>query len=435
MNLVQGASRRVERNLRSSQWAFLGNPGPPATDRELRESRECNRTKVRFAPFAGFAVGPAGLAKRWLHHRPQNRRPVRVTLNMMAEPGMFGMKRYTLELAKALPALGVHPVVRRSRRIEVRLGRLRVGGLVTSRLRNWVPVRRRDLLHATDHKSNPHLPPADVVTVHDLIPMERPELVDDPALSRRDGKEALRAVATAKRLIVPTQAVKDTLVRRLDAASPKVHVVPNGLDHATFHPPLADEPRDPAYVGGRLNVLVAMNAERRKRVDLACEAAADLPFVRVVHIGSGHRTARDRLLHDRLAVATRRLAAEGRYVHLGKADDARLRSLYAGADVVVHPSAAEGFGLPPLEALACGARVLASDIAPHREVLGDAARFVALDAAAIARELAAAWDGEAVRDARFPAAQQRLDHSATFTWERTARGTLDAYREALNGEG
>ena len=367
---------------------------------------------------------------------------VRVTLNMMAEPGMFGMKRYTLELARALAPLGVEAKVRRSRRIELRAGPLRVGGLVTSRLRNWVPVPRPrgGLVHATDHKSNPHLPPADVVTVHDLIPSEHPDLVDDPRLAERDAREAARAVATAKRLLVPTQAVKDALVRRHSAPAATVKVVPNGIAHATFHPPLAGEPRDGAFSAGRLNVLVAMNAERRKRVDLVCEAAADLAFVRVVHVGSGHRTARDRVLHDRLAAATQRLAAEGRYVHLAEADDARLRSLYAGADVVVHPSAAEGFGLPPLEALACGARVLASDIPPHREVLGDAARFVGLDAAAIARELEAAWDAGRggrgqVRDGRFPALGRRLERSATFTWERTARGTLDAYREALDGQG
>lgn len=371
---------------------------------------------------------------------------MRVTLNMMAEPGMFGMKRYTLELAEALRPLGVDPTVRRSRRIELQVGPLRVGGLVTSRLRNWVPVRRRDLLHATDHKSNPHLPAADVVTVHDLIPSEHPDLVDDPRLAERDAREAQRAVATAKRILTPTQAVKDSLVRRHAASPAQVHVVPNGVRHDVFHPPLAGEPRDGAFVPGLLNVLVAMNAERRKRVDLVCEAAASLPFVRVVHVGSGHRTAKDRLLHERLATSTRRLAADGRYLHLAEADDARLRSLYAGADVVVHPSAAEGFGLPPLEALACGARVLASDIPPHREVLGEAARFVALDAAAIARELEASWEeGRAgaggrggrgqVRDARFPALDRRLERSAMFTWSRTARGTLDAYREALNGQG
>lgn len=359
---------------------------------------------------------------------------MRVTLNMMAEPGMFGMKRYTLELAQALRPLGVEPTLRHSRRMEARIGRLRVGGLVTSRLRNWVPVRRRDLLHATDHKSNPRLTPADVVTVHDLIPMERPDLVDDARIARRDGQEALRAIATAKLLITPTDAVKATLVRRLGAKPAHVHVVPHGIRHDLFHPGEAQvAARGPPFVAGRLNVLVAMNAERRKRVDLVAEAALGLPFVHVVHVGRTDLTASDRELRRRHAATVSRLAEQGRYTHLESADDAQLRGLYAGADVVAHVSEAEGFGFPPLEALACGARVLASDIPAHREVLGAAARFVPLEAAAIARELDAAWDGRQVRDGHFPARAGRLAHAAPFTWERTARLTLAAYQEALHG--
>jgi glycosyltransferase involved in cell wall biosynthesis len=70
--------------------------------------------------------------------------------------------------------------------------------------------------------------------------------------------------------------------------------------------------------------------------------------------------------------------------------------------------------------------VLASDIPVHREVLADAARFVRLDAQAIASELQAAWDGK-----RGPSRAKRLAHAAKFTWERTTRQTLRVYEEAL----
>ena len=92
---------------------------------------------------------------------------------------------------------------------------------------------------------------------------------------------------------------------------------------------------------------------------------------------------------------------------------------------------AEGFGLTPLEALACGARVIASDIPAHREVLGAAARFVEPTPDAIARDLESCWDGSQVRDDRFAPRDARLAHAAKFPWSRTAQETLDAYEEAV----
>jgi glycosyltransferase involved in cell wall biosynthesis len=174
-----------------------------------------------------------------------------------------------------------------------------------------------------------------------------------------------------------------------------------------------------------------MGLERRKRVDLVAEAAAALPFVNLVHVGRTDLTAKDVELQARMVRPIAELQQQGRYTHIEHVTDAELRRLYAAADVVVHLSEAEGFGLPPLEAMACGARVIASDIAPLREVLGRHARFVPLDAKALWHELDALWDGAAVRDDRPANRQERLEHARTFTWERTAQLTLAAYKEAL----
>lgn len=360
-------------------------------------------------------------------------RVARVTLNHRSDPGMFGMKRYTLELADGLRRRGVEVRLRGTRAREIRLGRLRLGGSVTEQLRTWVPVSRRGLLHATDHHSNPRLTPAQVVTVHDLIPWERPELAS-AAASARDERAGRHAVRTARRILTDTRHVAGTLVHRLGASPDQVVPIHLGVRHDVFFPdpaPVAEAGGGPGpFRPGRLNVLCAVGNEPRKRLDLVAEAALGLPFAHLVQVGGTAAATSQGAWARHLASTLGPLRAEGRFVQAGAVDDATLRRLYSQADVVVHPSEAEGFGLPPLEAMACGARVVASAIPPLQEILGPHARYAALDAAALARELERDWDGSAVREAAFPALQGRLRHARSFTWERTVDATLDVYAQA-----
>ncbi len=112
-------------------------------------------------------------------------------------------------------------------------------------------------------------------------------------------------------------------------------------------------------------------------------------------------------------------------------EDRHLPLLYAGARVVLVPSRAEGFGLPGLEAAACGAPVLATPIPAHREVLGDAAHYaVSGTPAALAEALSRLWDDEPLRDALSRRGPLR---AARFSWSDTAERTLAGYREAVAG--
>jgi glycosyltransferase involved in cell wall biosynthesis len=111
----------------------------------------------------------------------------------------------------------------------------------------------------------------------------------------------------------------------------------------------------------------------------------------------------------------------------GYLDDDDLVRVVAGASALAYPSWYEGFGLPALEALACGTPVVAGDVPALREVLADHAELVDPgDPGALASALA-----KAVEDAGETARAARRAHAATFTWERCARATLDAYRRAV----
>ena len=351
---------------------------------------------------------------------------MRVTLNVADQPGMRGPKRYAQELARVLPGLGVQVRVRRSR--PVRVGPLT---LAPHSMGDHMPVfGAGDVLHAVEHRSNPRRRPAQVVTIHDFIAYEYPGLVDDPELSGADGRAVERAVQTARRILVPTEHVRNLLIHRFRAGREQVKVVPMGVRAEHFRPDLRPWPTSP-FRPGRLNVLVTMGLDRRKRVDLVARAALQVPDVHLVQVGPMQRPDGDPVLAASLAKAAGELAAQGRFVQRDTVDDNTLRGLYSQCDVFVHPSAAEGFGLPPLEALACGARVIASDVPAHREVLGEQARYVDLAVDAIARELEACWDGQGVRDGRFAPREARIAHARRYPWERTARETALAYREAM----
>jgi glycosyltransferase involved in cell wall biosynthesis len=116
-------------------------------------------------------------------------------------------------------------------------------------------------------------------------------------------------------------------------------------------------------------------------------------------------------------------------VKLGIVEDLRLQSLYRGASALVYPSLYEGFGLPVLEAMACGTPVIASRAASIPEVLGDAGILLAPDqpdawTAAIIRVL----NDEALRASM---RARGLERAATFSWERTARVTYAVYRDVV----
>lgn len=339
--------------------------------------------------------------------------------------GMYGIKRYAIELAPALRAIGCDAKLHASRAGEIRIAGRGFGGIVTRKIRNHWPVVGGKILHSADYLSNPTFRRADVVTVHDVIPLSHPDLAPLPDAERAMHGRAVRR-ALQGIVLADTNATREILLAQFDAKEDRVIPIHLGLDHATWRPTTGG----PAarFIGkGRLNVAVAMNWEPRKRVDLVLEAAMRLPFVRVLHVGAPNRSPELEGIVGQMKKNAAALEKEGRYVALGRVDDATLASLYAEADVAIHPSLAEGFGYPPLEALACGGRVLASDIPPQREVLGKAARFFKPTAESVTKALEASWTGSAVREATFPAREARLAHARAFTWERCARATMAAY--------
>ena len=250
------------------------------------------------------------------------------------------------------------------------------------------------------------LPPSTapaVVTLHDV---QHRDLPDNFSRATR-GYRALaydRGARRAARLIVLSEFARDRAVAQLGVAPGRVRVIWSGLDHERFRP--GGEPAEPFVVyparawphknHGRL--FEAMRIVRRER-----------PELRLVLTGGG--------LDGRLPEG-----AEDR----GRVSDDQLAGLYRQASALVFPSLYEGFGQPPLEAMASGCPVAAADAGALPEVCGGAARlFDPTDPAAIAEAVLDVLDDRETWRAR------GLERAELFSWDATARATEEVYRELL----
>lgn len=305
---------------------------------------------------------------------------------------------------------------------ELRLGRRRVGGLLARQVQlRTGPRRRGDLVHSAHAYAAATR--ADVVTLHDCFPETLRDELGRTALEHKLWLRSLRGLTRrGAHILTPTQHVRSTFLGlHPEVPGDRVHVTPLGLSDA-FQPAPASAPRHPAYRDGALNILVVADLNPRKRLDWLLLAAAALPHVRIVHAGPQdlHRPAwAQQAEQERVAAA----ALGDRLVRLGRVGFPELVRLYQGADLLVHPTLDEGFGFPPLEALACATPALVPDLPVLRETLGEQGHYFA-GPDGLASALAA-WSRGRDRPERSFAVSQAVRRR--FTWHATALATKAIY--------
>lgn len=260
-----------------------------------------------------------------------------------------------------------------------------------------------------------------VVTAHDFIWIDHPEISQASRLGAISIAQFARvAIPAALRAANRVIAVSDATAARAAAyVEPnRISVIPHGVDPIYFEPP---PPADPIIEflrrdGGRTIVAVGNDKQYKNLGTLVrAFAALDEANVRLVLVGRA-----DGLLE--LAAA---LGCRDRVVPAGWLADTDLRRVVANADVFVFPSLVEGFGLPPLEAMALGVPTIVSDLEPMRGIAGDAAlRFEPTDVFALTTLLRAVLQDP--RLAERLAAMGRA-RAAQFDWDVTARRTVALY--------
>jgi len=304
----------------------------------------------------------------------------------------------------------------------------------------WLPLAvpralhagRVDLFHGTNHMAPPLTATPTVVTVHDLGMLTRPHyhtwrnrLLTLPQM--------LLSLHRARRLIAVSHYTAQELARVPGIDPARIRVVPEapapGLAPAT--------PAAVAELAWRLDLphtfflfLGALGPNKNGVTllrALGAMAATGDERAHLVIAGAEGSYAAD------VRWEARRLGLEARVRFTGYIASEDLPALFGAATAFVFPSLFEGFGLPPLEAMACGAPVICSNAASLPEVVGDAALLIdPLSADDLAAALRRLLDDADLR-ARLRVAG--LARAALFSWERTARETLAVYHEALDERG
>jgi len=289
----------------------------------------------------------------------------------------------------------------------------------------WHPF---DLFHGTNYDIPLWNSRPTVLTVHDLSLLLHADMHESD-LARRGRRRLPLMARLATMIITPTQSVKRELSEHLRVAPDKVAVTPEAPRSIFKKVELAET----IETGKRLGItddfiLFVGTIEPRKNL------------IRLVQAWEEILQTTDRSpqlviagkmgwLNDELMAMVRRSSFGNRICFTGYLEDTDLRALYSSCSVFVYPSLYEGFGLPTLEAMACGAAVVTSRIPAIVETVGSAASFVN---PTDINELAAAIV-KLLRDKQARETLSRLgqEHARQFTWERTARATMDVYQHAL----
>ena len=288
---------------------------------------------------------------------------------------------------------------------------------------------RAEVLHSP-HYTFPRLAPVPVaVTLHDATFFSHPEL--HSSLKGRFFRHAIRvAVRRADALVVPSAATGSQVRQYAGGAEWKFHVARHGVDSRVFRPVDPAERQRVARAIGVEGPYVAFlgTLEPRKNVPALVRAwvqvarrLADPP--ELVLAGSpGWDTGLEGVLAD---VPPDLVVRRPGYLPL-----ADLAGFLGGAEVVAYPSLGEGFGLPVLEAMACGAAVLTTRELSLPEVGGDAVAYSGTDASSIAASL---YELLVSRQQRATLAAAAIVRAAGFSWKASAVAHVAAFEAALRG--
>jgi len=257
-----------------------------------------------------------------------------------------------------------------------------------------------------------------LITVHDLarccFKFER-ETIMERILLKLD----IRGIKKASYVIAVSQNTKSDLIKYLNIPAEMITVIYNGIDHRIFKP-VKSKPFDEPYI------LYVGSERARKNLNRLLEAFSTLKEefkgLKLVKVGTPGRSAEFR---RRILKQIESLGLNEDVIFVDSAAENDLPHYYSAASLLVYPSLYEGFGLPPLEAMACGCPVVTSNNSSLPEVVGDAAITVdPCDVDALTNAMREVLTNDGLREAMI---EKGLAQAKKFSWDKTAEKTLEVY--------
>ncbi len=275
-----------------------------------------------------------------------------------------GIARYSLLLIQYLKSLNYPHVHIEIPKIELKLGHMNVGGIFLnmsySFLKSILMPKHNYIVHITTHTIPSFI--GDVMTLHDIIPIKYGKSLHDKLIAKNIDFMCRRV----KIICVSSKYVYNDIKKYLSIYSTKTRIVRHPVDIDTFHPDKKlNNKLDKIFrksSSNKINVILVGDFNPRKKYEIPLTALSERKDVNIIHIGSHKNWPK------RWRDLTKKFGK--RITFLGYVPDDVLRKCYSNADFFISASVEEGFGLPPLEAMACGTNVIVSDIPPHRENIG-----------------------------------------------------------------
>ncbi len=304
--------------------------------------------------------------------------------------------------------------------------------------RGVVEAARRARIHLlhTPYFSSPLLSPvAGITTIHDVIPLIFP-IYAESLVMRMYLRLTGSAVRRARAVITDSNCSRRDIAHWLRIPQERIHVIPLAADER-FHP--AHDPESDQRLRSRFSLPgpVIFNVgglDARKNLAVLVEAFARAlpqlnPDTRLVIAGRAH--SGNERLYPSLEPVIRVWGVRDQVILTGAISEEEKLGLYRLADLYIFPSLYEGFGLSPLEAMACGTPVIASNRSSLPEVVGNGGLLVDPTPAKLAAAMIPVLTDQDLRD---DMARRALDQAARFSWRKAGEMTCSVYRDVLSAD-